>query len=511
MVVASPSPPACLKLADPAPDADWATLCAELRQRWHVQVHAQAGRWRVHKAELFLGRAWASLLPPAQQGQPAAELPAALRELIGQLQTDVVQRVVLANQPHLSGAELHLHWLPWQAAAPSPPAAARSLPPVSSLVPSPPVSSTPVSGVSDMSLFSRFRPAAAQNERPAAVEPALNPKPVAPPPAPARQQLPHALGQVAQHILAQERAMLDNLECRYAVRVLTFWVNTDSQLALRSLMDLNQKNPAMAREFVQTSFAKHCPDAQKLLNTAHLRLEFQPGDALPRETTQVLLVVGQATVSLPFSYEGEIDLGTTPQPSAQPPAVGATPSHRSTQLTGQAPEAAKPAAAAAAPASGQRAVLVLWAQWPNTATLHRWRFDPAELGGATAIWLGADPSTDPGNGTPALPQHTLQTPDLSHISSRHLKLVPPTHAGEGWQVVDTSSNGSALFNPHDDAGERSLTKHQAQPLPKSGALRLAPPSPSPVLLHFSQTLPRPAAAAPSVVPMRPVSRKTDLC
>lgn len=344
---------------------------------------------------------------------------------------------------------------------------------------------------------------AAQDDRAPAAEPTLEAKPL---PTSKGLSLPQALGQVAQHILAQERDMLDNLECRYAVRVITFWVNTDNQPALRSLIELNQKNPAMAGQFVQKEFAKYCTDAPKLLNTAQLRLEFKRDENLPRGQTEVLLVVGRETMSLPFAYTGEIDLGNT-TPSTPPPAAGAMPSPRSTQMAG--------AAASPGAMPGQRAVLVLWAQWPHSATLQRWRLDPAELDGATAIWLGADPSADPsadpGHGTPAvLPQHTLTTPDLSHISARHLKLVPPAHAGEGWQAVDTSTNGSTLFSPHDDAGERSLVKHQTQPLPKSGALRLAPASPSPLLLHFSQTLPRPAAAAPSVVPMRPVRRKTEM-
>jgi len=346
--------------------------------------------------------------------------------------------------------------------------------------------------------------AAARDSRPP-TEPGLTPDRVPAPPAPARQQLPQVLGEMAQQIVNQEvRDLLDTVDCRYELLVLTFWISTANQPALRNLMDVNQKNPQVARDIVVSGFTKNSPEAARLLNTVRLKLEFKPGDNLPRGVSEVLLVCGRETVVLPFSYTGQIQLQTDlPQAAAASTSASASLSPRAggraptllAPLPGQPLSVATPAAL---PAGG--GVLVLWAQWPGQTTPQSWRFEAAALAATPAapVLVGVNPDS----GVPVA--------DLPYISGEHLRLLPPAQAGDPWQVVDVSRNGSALFNPHSPAGEAALLHGQPQALPPSGALRLGPLPDSP-LLHFVQPAPvAPAQAAAPVVPMRPKRRVTEM-
>ena len=171
-------------------------------------------------------------------------------------------------------------------------------------------------------------------------EPSLQPLGVRARPG-AGRQLAQAFAQIADQIAAQEvRDLLDldTVGCRYQLWTLTFWVTAANQPALRSLVDVNQRDPGVAKALIERNFSKS--DNARLLNTLRLKLDFQRGDSLPLDASEVLVVCGRDSVVLPFSYSGQIELGDA---SLAPRPAGA-PQH---PTPGTAPGAQTPAGAAA--------------------------------------------------------------------------------------------------------------------------------------------------------------------
>ena len=304
-------------------------------------------------------------------------------------------------------------------------------------------------------------------------EPSLQPLGVQNPPrhGPA---LSRALAQIADQITALEvrdLLELDTEGCRFQLWTLTFWLSAANQPALRSLVDLNQRDAGVAKALVERGFSKG--EGARLLNTLRLRLEFKRGDSLPRDASEVLIACGRDSVTLPFSYTGQIELGAAAA-AGLPVAAGGRPA---------APGALQ------AQAAGAGASLLLWAQLPGQAALQRWRFPagPVAVGAADGAAI-------------AVNHH--------HVSGEHLLLSQD--ASGHWQVEDLSRNGSSLFDAMlEPAAERPLPTRQPQPLPAAGALRLGP-LPDDPLLSFQITLPAtqrpPAADNAGAAPQRRVTQ-----
>ena len=397
--------------------ADWPALQAAVLMAWHQQTHQRAGLQRVATAQLRLGPAWAA------GGRPAK----ALRLLAQRLAADgaLVQVLVIAG---LRQPELCLGWAPWHA---PPPAAAL-------LAPSPPISVSPPPhppGAFSMKLPS-LRQLFTPDPRPgitATDEPRLEAIGQRAAPGPGKQ-LPHALQQIAEQIDEQEvRQLLDTVDCRYQVWDLTLYLTPGNQAALRGLMDVHQRNPAIARSIVERAFAGASGAAR--LNTVRLKLDFKRGDSLPRDASEVLVVCGRDNVTLPFSYTGQIELGA-------PAGGGAAP--------GPAP--ARPAA----PAAGSATDLVLWAALAGAdgqPVLQRWRF------GSGPVPVGA------ADDAAVRIQHR-------QVSGEHLVLAQDTLGR--WTVEDRSRNGSGLLDVLAQDTERPLPARVPLLLPAAGALRLGP-------------------------------------
>ena len=274
------------------------------------------------------------------------------------------------------------------------------------------------------------------------------------------KQLPQALQQIAEQIDEQEvRHLLDTVDCRFQLWELTLYLTPGNQPALRGLMEVHQRNPAVARSIVERAFAG--ANGAGRLNTVRLKLDFKRADSLPRDASEVLVVCGRDNVTLPFSYTGQIELG-------QPVGSGASPAHP------PAHPPARPAAPAVAVASATE--LVLWGQLPNASgqpALQRWRFSsgPVQVGAA--------------DDAPLCVNHP-------HVSGMHLVLAQDAQGR--WTVEDRSRNGSGLLDVLAQDSEHPLPANLPQPLPAAGALRLGP-LPDDPLLNFHLVLPLVEAAA----------------
>lgn len=317
------------------------------------------------------------------------------------------------------------------------------------------------------------KPATANTSAPApAPEPQLALQPIAP----TRRsgtQLPLALSQMAEHVARQEVFDLQELgmDGRYRLFTLNFWVSAANQPALRNIMEINQRDPGAARQVVQAAFAKSSSAA--LLDTSRLALVFTPGDNLPRDAAEVVIVCGRDTVALPFSYSGEIEL---PNVGAEGPAVTSGSLHT-------APSSRQPTAAPSP------APLCLWLQIANQTMAQRWLMTQSSA-------VGADPACD------------IRV-DWSRVSGQHLTLQPDAQGG--WTVCDEkSTNGTLCLDAEHSASpgnppEAPLIKGKAVALPRAGCLRLGA-GPGDPLLHFAQ-LGRAPVAAPAAAPVRAPSRR----
>ena len=278
-------------------------------------------------------------------------------------------------------------------------------------------------------------------------EPRLEPTGQRAAPGPGKQ-LRLALQQIAEQIDEQEvRQLLDTVDCRYQLWELTLYLTPGNQPALRGLMEVNQRNPAIARDVVERAFAEASGAGR--LNTVRLKLDFKRGDSLPRDASEVLVVCGRDNVTLPFSYTGQIELGQPVGAAAAPRSAPAGP---------------------AAPATGSPTELLLWGQVPNAAgqpVLQRWRFasGPVPVGAADDAAVRVN-------------HH--------HVSGEHLVLAQDAQGR--WTVEDRSRNGSALLDVLAHDSERPLAARLPQVLPPAGALRLGP-LPDDPLLSFHQVLP----------------------
>ena len=443
---------------------DWPGLAAAVLSTWHAQLHRRAGLQRVQQARLCLGAAW------AQAGRHDSRLQALAQRLARD--GAAVEVLVL---PGLAQAELRLGWAPWHA----PPAAApgqaacqpRHANPQASNQKPPNRTGEPAMKVPFFTqIFGQAAsPAAARAGLPE--EPSLQPLGVQHPPRHG-QALSRALAQIADQIAALEvrdLLELDTEGCRFQLWTLTFWLTAANQPALRSLVDVNLRDASVAKALVERGFSKG--EGARLLNTLRLKLEFKRGDSLPRDASEVLIACGRDSVTLPFSYTGQIELGGGAAAASQPLAP-----------------AGQPARPGAPQGQAAGASLLLWAQLPATAALQRWRFaaGPVAVGAADGAAV-------------AVNHH--------HVSGEHL-LITQDASGQ-WQVEDRSRNGSSLFDATQDAAERPLPTRQPQPLPAAGALRLGP-LPDDPLLSFQLILPavlRPAVAdSASTVPQRRVTQ-----
>ena len=452
---------------------DWPGLAAATLSTWHAELHRQAGLRRIQQARLCLGAGW------AQAGRHDSRLQAlALR-----LARDGAAVEVLVL-PGLAQAELRLGWAPWHAppvAAPGRPAAqARHAHHPSANQKSLNRTGEPAMKVPFFNkMFGHAASPAADQAHPAGLhdEPSLQPLGVQNPPRHG-QALSRALAQIADQIAALEvrdLLELDTEGCRFQLWTLTFWLTAANQPALRSLVDVNQRDSGVAKALVERGFSKG--EGARLLNTLRLKLDFKRGDSLPRDASEVLIACGRDSVTLPFSYTGQIELGGAAAAS-QP-------------LAAAAGQPARPGAPQG-PGQGQAggASLLLWAQLPGMATLQRWRFaaGPVVVGAAEGAAL-------------AVNHH--------HVSGEHLLLSQD--AAGGWQVEDRSRNGASLFDATTlDAAERPLPTRQPQTLPAAGALRLGP-LPDDPLLSFQIILPavqRPAV--PDGAGLAPQRRVTQL-
>ncbi|MDZ7812189.1 MAG: FHA domain-containing protein [Ideonella sp.] len=466
----------------------WADLQAALYSEWHALTHARAGRQRVAHAQLCLGQAWFGTPHPA--AAPAPNHEPRLRTL-AQFMADAGAKVEVLRVVSPHTAELRLRWVAWHA----PPQAsfiAQTLPPPGPTPDTTPHSSPTPTGDSLMKFpfFSKTEPSPAPHAGPAqAQEPSLTPQPLGATRAPGAQ-LTQALSQLADHIARQEVQDLIELgmHSRYRLHSLNFWVSAANQPALRKLMDINQREPAAAKRLVEAAFAKSGQAA--LLDISRLSLVFTPGDNLPRDAAEVLIVSGRDTVSLPYSYSGEIEL----PPVATSSPLGAADPRRSTDLNaGSAATAAPPAPDAAAPVPAPVPPLCLWLHTTGQSTPRRW-----------LVHAGVEVG--------ALPDCAVQV-DWSRVSGQHLSLQPDEQGR--WQVQDHSSNGTLCLDAEQPPSpgnppERPLPKGQTLPLPRAGSLRLGA-SPQDPLLHFAQ-LAAPQSAAVAAEPPRPASsrRATDL-
>ena len=301
-------------------------------------------------------------------------------------------------------------------------------------------------------------------------EPSLQPLGVQNPPRHG-QALSRALAQIAGQIAALEvrdLLELDTEGCRFQLWTLTFWLTAANQPALRSLVDVNQRDAGVAKALVERGFSKG--EGARLLNTLRLKLEFKRGDSLPRDASEVLIACGRDSVTLPFSYTGQIELGGG---ATAGPALAA---------------AGRPAVPGAPQGQVAGASLLLWAQLPGQAGLQRWRFaaGPVAVGAADGAAV-------------AVNHH--------HVSGEHLLFSHD--AGGAWQVEDRSRNGSSLFDATLDAAERPLPTRQPQPLPAAGALRLGPLPDDPLLsFQIQQPALQPMAVADSAgaAPQRRVTQ-----
>ena len=436
---------------------DWPGLAAATLSTWHAELHRRAGLQRVQQARLCLGAAWAL----------AGRHNRRLQALALRLARDgaAVQVLVL---PGLAQPELRLGWAPWHA----PPTQATNHPPPRQEPPN-------RTGAPAMKVpfFTQMfgQPASPVTAQPGLHdEPSLLPLGVQNPP---RQgpALSRALAQIADQIAALEvrdLLELDTEGCRFQLWTLTFWLTAANQPALRSLVDVNQRDASVAKALVERGFRKG--EGARLLNTLRLKLEFKRGDSLPRDASEVLIACGRDSVTLPFSYTGQIELGAAAAASPPPTAAG------------------RPAAPGALQAQAAGASLLLWAQLPGQSALQSWRFPagPVAVGAADGAADGAS-----------------ITVNHHHVSGEHLLLSQD--ASGHWQVEDRSRNGSSLFDATLDTAERPLPTRQPQALPAAGALRLGP-LPDDPLLSFQIIQPavqRPAAAdSAGAAPQRRVTQ-----
>ena len=105
------------------------------------------------------------------------------------------------------------------------------------------------------------------------------------------KQLPQALQQIAEQIDEQEvRHLLDTVDCRFQLWELTLYLTPGNQPALRGLMEVHQRNPAVARSIVERAFAG--ANGAGSLNTVRLKLDFKRGDSLPRAASAFCLATG---------------------------------------------------------------------------------------------------------------------------------------------------------------------------------------------------------------------------
>ena len=431
----------------PLPPGHWRALQATVLQVWHQQTHQRAGQQRVTTAQLRLGPTWAV----------AGRQSSVLRRLAQRLAADgaEVQVLVINGLPQ---PELRIGWAPWHA-PPTDPHPRPLSPGAQAPNPSNPANPPHSSGALTMklpNLRQLFTPDHSPNPGAhGADEPKLEAVGQRAAPGPGKQ-LPQALQQIAEQIDEQEvRHLLDTVDCRFQLWELTLYLTPGNQPALRGLMEVHQRNPAVARSIVERAFAG--ANGAGRLNTVRLKLDFKRGDSLPRDVSEVLLVCGRDNVTLPFSYTGQIELG---------PPVGSAAS------PGNPP--ARPAAPAAA--AGSATELVLWGHVPNAAgqpTLQRWRFSsgPVQVGAA--------------DDAPVCVNH-------HHVSAEHLVLAQDAQGQ--WTVEDRSRNGSGLLDVLTQCSERPLPARMPQPLPAAGLLRLGP-LPDDPLLSFHLVLPPVEAAA----------------
>lgn len=422
---------------------DWAALAAEVQAAWHTQAHLQAGRWRLTQVQLRLGAPW-----PVRAGRLAPALAAVLRQVAASGAS-----VQVLQMPGQAQPQLGLGWAPWHA------------PPLQDLPAQP---AMPPYHFGDLTmklrdLFTQRQPDTSAT----ADEPSLQPQGVRAP-LQRQQQLSQALARIGETIAEQEvQELRDTVpECRYRLHTLTLWVTAANAPALRGLMDLAQRNPAVAQQHLDKCFARGT--AARLLDTTRTRLDFQRSDSLPPDAGEVLLVQGRAPVPVPFSYTGEVVLGDADKPGV-PSSAAAAPA--------SAP-AARPGAATAA--AGPE--LLIWAQPAAGGTLCQWRF----AGCSVSVGAADD---------------AMLRIDQPHVSGRHLELRPGP--GGQWWVEDLSRNGTRLFDAAAGANpaEQPLPPRQAVVLPQQGALRLGP-LPADPLLHFVLRNPDPPAPLPDAWPRR---------
>ena len=454
---------------------DWPGLAAAALSTWHAQLHRQAGLQRIRHARLCLGAAWAL----------AGRHNRRLQALALRLARDGAAVEVLVL-PGLAQPELRLGWAPWHA----PPAAAPTATPGQPASKprqakhQPPTRKPPIpTGKPAMKKIPFFTQMFGQAAGPGAAqaglpeEPSLQPLGVQNPPRHG-QALSRALAQMADQIAALEvrdLLELDTEGCRFQLWTLTFWLTAANQPALRSLVDVNLRDASVAKALVERGFSKG--EGARLLNTLRLKLEFRRGDSLPRDASEVLIACGRDSVTLPFSYTGQIELGACAAAGASVAAGG---------------RPAAPVVPGAPPTQAAGASLLLWAQLPGQAGLQRWRFaaGPVAVGAADGAAAGAS-----------------ITVNHHHVSGEHLLLSQD--ASGHWQVEDRSRNGSSLFDATLDTAERPLPTRQPQPLPAAGALRLGP-LPDDPLLSFQICQPavqRPAAAdSAGAAPQRRVTQ-----
>ena len=473
---------------------DWPGLAAATLLAWHQQSHSRAGRQCITQARLCLGQAWAQ----AGRHNPG------LLQLARRLAQDGVPVDVLVL-PALAQPELRLAWGAWHAppAPPPPPPPPLPLPLPLPLRPPPAHSShprkPPTLGATTMKvpflnqLFNTNLAAAPSPGVPD--EPSLQPLGVRARPG-AGRQLAQAFAQIADQIAAQEvRDLLDldTVGCRYQLWTLTFWVTAANQPALRSLVDVNLRDARVAKALIERNFNKS--DNAHLLNTLRLKVDFQRGDSLPPDASEVLLVCGRDSVVLPFSYTGQIELGDAspaPRPAGapQPPPPGTAPGGQTPAgAAANAQSNAQSSTQSNAQANAQAGTLLLWAQLPGQGGLQRWQFvtGPVTVGAADGASLCVD-------------HH--------HVSGEHLAISQDSTGA--WQVEDRSRNGSNLFDPSSAVAERPLPTRQPQALPPAGALRLGP-LPDDPLLHFQVLRPAaPQPAMPDAASASPHRRVTQL-
>jgi hypothetical protein len=431
---------------------DWASLPTVVHEQWHELTHARAGRQRPAHVQLCLTTDWRCFFTGAQ---PPACVHA-LAEHLAQGGTKVEVLIVASGHP----AELRVRWVSWH----DPPTASLLPPWPPSLCVTPPSSH---SGDSVMSLFNFFnKTTQAKDYSLEPHMPKLDPQPLASQ-RHGGAQLPLALSQMAEHIVRQEvHDLLElGMKARYRLTTLSFHVSAANQPALRNLMEVNQRNPAAARQVVHNAFAKSASAA--LLDTRRLALLFTPGEQLPRDAAEVLVVCGRDTVALPYTYSGEIELPNEADSLAPSDARGAAALHQG------------PGAAAVA------SVLYLWLQTAEQPVAKRWRI-------AQSSTVGAARECD------------IQV-DWPRVSGQHLVLAPDAQGL--WTVRDDkSTNGSLCLDAEHASGpgnpaEMPLLKAQTHRLPRAGCLRLGS-EPADPLLHFAQletthtrTVPAPSARA----------------